>query len=89
VARPRHGFEALGVDLFAAGDAFSEAAFANARERAFDQVEQLPVVVALAEKEFLGVGTGGSIGDVLGGLFVDQPKGGCGSCVARGEPSKL
>src|SRR5438105_4590491 len=32
MASPRHGVKAFGVDLFAAGDAFSEAAFADARE---------------------------------------------------------
>jgi hypothetical protein len=71
MAGPGHSFEALGVDLFAAGDAFSEAAFANASESAIDHVEQLAVVVALAEEEFLVVGTGGAVGDVLRGLIVD------------------
>jgi len=70
VASPRHGFEALGVDLLAAGDAFSEAAFADAGESAIHHIEQLAVVVALAEEEFLVVGTGGAIGDVLRGLIV-------------------
>ena len=67
VPRPGDGFQSLGVDFFAAGNAFSEAAFANARKRAFDHVEQLPVVVALAEEKLLGVGTGGAIGDILRG----------------------
>jgi len=70
VASPGHGFEALGVDLFAAGNAFSEAAFADASESAINHVEQLAVVVALAEEEFLVVGTGGAIGDVLSRLIV-------------------
>jgi hypothetical protein len=70
MAGPRHGFEALGVDLFAAGDAFSEAAFTNTRESAIHHEEQLAVVVALAEKELLVVGAGGAIGDILGGLIV-------------------
>jgi hypothetical protein len=67
---PRYGFEALGIYLFAAGNAFSEAAFADAGERAIDHVEQLAVVIALAEEELLVVGAGGAIGDVLGGLIV-------------------
>ena len=71
MAGPGHGFEALGVDLFATGDAFSKAAFADASESAIHHVEQLAVVVALAEEEFLVVGTGGAIGDVLRGLIVD------------------
>jgi hypothetical protein len=66
---PGHGFEALGVDLFAARNAFSEAAFANAGQGAIDHIEQLAVVVALAEEEFLVIGTGGAIGDVLRGFF--------------------
>src|ERR1035438_3680348 len=70
MAGPGHGFEALGIDLFAAGDAFSEAAFADARESAVDHVEQLAIVVALAEKKFLGVGTGGAVGNVLRCLVI-------------------
>jgi len=70
MAGPGHGFEALGVDLFAARNAFSEAALANASKSAIDHIEQLAVVVALAEKKFLVVGTGGAIGDVLSGLIV-------------------
>jgi hypothetical protein len=72
VASPRHGVKAFGVDLFAAGYAFSEAAFADAGESAIDHIEQLPVVIALTEEEFLVVGTGGAVGDVLGGLIVDS-----------------
>src|ERR1700692_3046802 len=71
MASPGHGVKTLSVNLFAAGDAFSEAAFADAGQSAIDHVEQLPVVIALAEKKFLVVGTGGAVGDVLGGLIVD------------------
>lgn len=70
VARPGHGFESLGINFFAAGNTFSEAAFAYARERPVDHVEQLPVVIALAEKKFLVVRTGGAIGNILRGLIV-------------------
>jgi hypothetical protein len=45
-------------------------AFTDAGESAIDHVEQLTVVVALAEKELLVVGTGGAVGDVLSGLIV-------------------
>jgi len=51
-------------------NAFSEAAFVDAGQSAVDHVEQLAVVVALAEEEFLVIGTGGAIGDVLRGLIV-------------------
>ena len=70
VASPRNGFEALRVDFFSAGDAFAEAAFAEARESAIHHLEQLAVVIALAEEKFFIVRTGGAIGDILGGLVV-------------------
>jgi hypothetical protein len=70
MASPGHGFEPLGVDLFAAGDAFSEAAFTDAGKRIVNHVEQLAVVVALTEEKFLVVGTCGAIGDVLRGFIV-------------------
>src|SRR5277367_5342157 len=70
MACPRHSFKTLGVDLFAAGYAFSKAAFAYARQGTINHVEQLTVIVALAEKELLVVRTGGAVGDVLRGLIV-------------------
>jgi hypothetical protein len=70
MARPRYGFETLGVDFLAAGDAFSKAAFANASESSIHHVEQLAIVIALAEEKFLVIGAGGAIGNVLRGLFV-------------------
>jgi hypothetical protein len=72
MASPGYGVEALGIDLFAAGDAFSEAAFTDARESTIDHIEQLAVVIALAEEEFFVVGTGGAVGDVLRGLVIDS-----------------
>src|SRR5580658_6205906 len=65
MAGPRHGFEPLGVDLFAAGNAFPETAFTDARESAIYHEEQLSVVVALAEEELLVIGACGAIGDIL------------------------
>src|ERR1035441_842999 len=50
---PRHSFEPLGIDLFATGNTLSETAFSNASERAIHHVQELPVVVALTEEEFL------------------------------------
>ena len=70
VARPRHSFQALGVDFFAAVDTLSEAAFADARQSFIHHLQELPLVVALAEKKLLGVGTGGAIGNVLGRVFI-------------------
>ena len=67
---PGHGFEALGVNLFSAGRALSKAAFADPRQSPIDHIEQLSVVVALAEEEFLVVGTRGAIGNILRSLFV-------------------
>jgi len=70
MARPRHCVQALGIDLLAAGDALSETAFPDTRQSAIDHVEQLAVVVALAEEKFLVVGAGSAIGDVLSSLVV-------------------
>src|SRR5580692_5712393 len=60
VAGPGDGFEALGVDLFAAMDAFAEAAFADAGKSLVDHLQGLAVVIALAKQELFGVGTGGA-----------------------------
>ena len=70
VARPRYSVEPLGVDLFAARDALSEATFADTSQSAIDHVKQLAVIIALAEEEFLIVRTRGTIGGILRGLFV-------------------
>src|SRR5580692_5606638 len=70
VPRPRNGFQALGIDFFSAMDAFAETAFADAGESFVDHLQRLPVVIALAEQEFLGVRTGRAVGDVLRGVFV-------------------
>src|SRR5580658_5736918 len=81
VARPGHSLQTLGIDLFAAMDALAEAAFADARQSLIHHLQQLPLVVALAEKKFLGVGTGGAIGNVLGRVFV----GGASVCLGAGD----
>src|ERR1700686_4939282 len=70
VACPGHRFQALGVDLLAAVDALAEAALADAQQRLFHHLQQLPLVVALGEEKFLGVGAGSTIGNVLRGVFV-------------------
>src|SRR5580765_6249656 len=48
VPRPRHGFQALGVNFFAAVDTFAEAAFADPCQSLIHHLQQLPLVVALA-----------------------------------------
>src|SRR5271169_5313463 len=70
VPRPGYSLQALGIDLFAAVDALAEAAFADARQRFLHHLQKLPLVVALAEEKFFGVGTGGAIGDILRRVFV-------------------
>ena len=70
VPRPRHGFQALGVDFFAAVDTFAEAAFADPCQGSIHHLQQLPLVVALAEQKFLGIGTGSAVGDVLRSVFI-------------------
>jgi len=68
--RPGHSLEALGIDLFTAVDALAEVALADSRQRSIHHLQQLPLVVALAEKKLFGVGAGSAIGDVLSGVFV-------------------
>lgn len=70
VSGPGHGFQALAVDLFAAGDAFPETTFANARQGSIHHHQKLAIVIALAEEELLCVRTGGAVGDVLGSVLV-------------------
>src|ERR1700735_5379993 len=70
VTRPRHRLQPLGVDFLAAVDALSEAAFANADQRLFHHLQKLPLVVALAEQKFLGVGAGSAVGNILGRILV-------------------
>jgi hypothetical protein len=70
MASPWNSFETFRVDLFSAGNAFAEAPLAEASQSTIHHLEQLTVVVALAEEKFLVIRTGGAIGDVLGGLVV-------------------
>ncbi len=53
-------------------NAFAKAAFTDADQRPIHHLQQLPLVVALAEKKFLGVGAGRAIGDVLRGVLVGR-----------------
>jgi hypothetical protein len=72
VPRPWHRFQPLGIDLFAAVDALAKAAFADARQRFLHHLQQLPLVVALAEQKFFGVGTGCAVGNVLRRVFIGR-----------------
>ena len=51
-------------------DALAEAAFADARQRSLDHLQELPLIVALAEEKLFGVGTGGAVGDVLRRILI-------------------
>ena len=70
MARPGHGIQAFGVDLLAAMNAFAETAFADANQGLVDHLQQMPFIVALAEQKFFRVGTGGTVGDILRGIFI-------------------
>ena len=76
---PGHSFEALGVDFFPAVDALAKTAFANARQSLLHHLEQLALIVALAEQELLGVGTGGAVGNVLRRILVGRAPVGLGA----------
>jgi hypothetical protein len=49
MAGPRHSVETLSVNFLATMDAFSKAAFPDARERLFYHLQQLALIIALAE----------------------------------------
>jgi citrate lyase synthetase len=51
-------------------DALTEAAFANSQQSALYHLQELAIVVALAEEKLFGVGTGGAVGNILRGVFV-------------------
>src|SRR5579859_4540775 len=70
MAGPRDRFQALGLNLFLAGRAKTIGRSLNALQRVVDQMENAPIVVALVEEEFLGVGICGLIGYILGRFFV-------------------
>jgi len=72
VSGPWHGFQSLGVDLVATGDALSETALAHARKRSVDHLQKLPVVVALMEQEFFSVRTRSFVRDILCRVFVHR-----------------
>ncbi len=72
VPRPGHSLQPLGIDLFAALNALAKAAFTDAHQRSLDHLQQLPLVIALAEKKFFGVGTGGAIGNILRRVFIGR-----------------
>jgi len=73
MARPRHGFQAFGVDFLAARDAFAKTSFAQSRQSSLYHLKQVTIVVALTEEELFVVGTGGAIGDILSRFIVGAP----------------
>ena len=70
VTRPGDSLEPLGVNLLAAGDALAKAAFPDPFQRTFYHLQQLALTIALVEQEFLIVGAGGPVGDVLGRVLI-------------------
>src|SRR5450432_3030758 len=68
--RPGDGIQPLGIDVSAAMNALAKIALAQPHQRLIHHLQQLALVIALAEEKFLGVGTGGSVGDVLRRIFV-------------------
>src|SRR5437868_14292495 len=70
VPSPGNRFQPLGIDFLAAGNAFPEAALADALQSAFHHLQELAFIVALAKEEFLGIGAGGAVGNILRGIFI-------------------
>jgi hypothetical protein len=65
MASPRHSLKPFRVDLFATVATLAETAFPDSRQRPIHHLQKLPLVVALAEQKFLGVGTGRPVGNIL------------------------
>jgi hypothetical protein len=70
---PGHRFQALGIYFPATRDAFSELAFAHARQCPFDHLQQLAVVIALMKQELLGIGARGAVRNVLRRILIHGP----------------
>src|ERR1700756_868414 len=70
VPRPRHRFQPLGINFLTAGDALAEITLANAVQGTFHHLKKLPIVIALGKQEFLVVRTGGTVGNILGRIFI-------------------
>src|SRR5262249_54146914 len=70
IARPGNGLQTLCIDLTAAAHTFPEGAFADPLQRRFHHLQQLAFIVALREQEFLGVGTGSTVCNILSRILV-------------------
>src|SRR4030095_14762992 len=73
MARPRHSLKPFGIDVFATRNALSKVTLANPRQCSLHHLQQLAFVVALMKEEFFGVGTRGTIRDVLRNVLVSSP----------------
>src|SRR5207253_5127981 len=70
VPSPGHSLQALGIDFLAAADALAEAALTDAIQRALHHLEQLPIIITLVKEEFLVIGVGGLVSDILGRILI-------------------
>jgi hypothetical protein len=70
MACPRHCFQAFYLDFSLAGHTEAVGAIFEAFQGFVDHLQETPVLIALVEKEFLGIGVGGLVGDILSGFFV-------------------
>ena len=73
MAGPGHGLQAFLLHLTAAMGTFTKVAFVHALQRFFHQLQNEPLVVALAEEELLGLGVGSLVGGILRGLLIGGP----------------
>lgn len=70
IARPRHGFQPLGVDFITAAYTLAKSAFADPLESGFHHRQELPVIIALRKEKLFGIGTGCAVGNVLRRVLV-------------------
>src|ERR1700704_2644137 len=65
VARPRHGFQPLGIDFIAAIHTLAKLAFPDTLKGSLDHRQKLAIIVALGKEKFLGIRTGCAVSNIL------------------------
>src|SRR5208337_169966 len=65
MARPRNRFQAFHLDLSLTGHTETVSAILETFQGFVDHLQETPVLITLVEKELLGVGVGGLVGDIL------------------------
>jgi len=75
VSRPRHGFQALGIDLGSTSQAETKTAIADTPECFFHHAKQLLFVCALPKKEIFGIRARSPVDNVRRHGIIDRASG--------------